>query len=65
MKIIEVTFDPKTGDPKVETSGFQGGECLKATKGLEDALGKVTSDKKKAEFQSLGAGQVQGKKTQG
>lgn len=58
MKQIEVTFD-ENGDPKVETSGFKGGECLKATADLEAALGNKVKDTKKAEFQQLGQQQQQ------
>jgi hypothetical protein len=40
MKKIVVTFEPN-GDTSVEAFGFSGGDCLKATKSIEDALGKV------------------------
>ena len=39
-KIIEVTVDRK-GAVKIEASGYEGGDCLKATKTLEEAMGKM------------------------
>ena len=59
MKLIDVTFDPVTGDPKVATSGFSGGECKTATDALEKALGVVVSDKTTAEFHNPGGSQHQ------
>lgn len=47
-KTITVTFDK--GEATVETKGFTGGDCLKATLELEDALGGKTADRKTAEF---------------
>lgn len=40
MKEIIITFEAN-GDTKIEAFGFTGTECLKATKSLEEALGKV------------------------
>ena len=40
MKKIVITFDDKGGS-NIEAFGFTGGECLKATKSIEEALGKV------------------------
>jgi hypothetical protein len=45
--IIEVTPD---GSIKIDSVGFVGAECAKATKFLEDALGTVASNKKKPEY---------------
>lgn len=45
---IEVIIDSK-GNVKTEAKGFVGGECLKATKNLEEALGKVENRKMKPE----------------
>ncbi len=50
MKQIVVTFDLE-GHPTVEAKGFQGTECLAATKALEAALGgEVTSRTPKPEM---------------
>tara|TARA_R110000824_G_scaffold215949_2_gene402512 strand:+ start:4081 stop:4266 length:186 start_codon:yes stop_codon:yes gene_type:complete len=43
MKTINVTIDTD-GNIEVETSGFAGAECKKATADLERQLGKVTDD---------------------
>lgn len=40
MRKIVITFDDKGGS-NIEAFGFTGGECLKATKSIEEALGKV------------------------
>ena len=49
MKEIIVTIGTD-GSSKVETKGFAGAECLKATADLEAALGKKTNDTKTREF---------------
>ena len=49
MKIIEITIDP-TGQSKVETRGFTGGECREASKFIEQALGSQIDEKLTAEF---------------
>lgn len=38
MKTIIVEID-KTGEVKIETQGFSGGECLKAVEKIKKALG--------------------------
>ena len=43
MKTIHVIIDTN-GNIEVETSGFAGAECKKATADLERQLGKVTDD---------------------
>ena len=48
-RIIEVIVLP-TGETKVQTKGFVGGECRDASKFLESALGKVSSDRLTDEF---------------
>lgn len=60
MKSIEITFNPD-GTSKVEAQGFKGGSCQQATKEFIEALGSVTSDKKKAEFyqQEVKSGGIQ------
>jgi hypothetical protein len=45
---IAVTVSP-TGDTKIEAIGFKNDACLKETKSLEDALGKVEKRDLKAE----------------
>ena len=47
MKKIVITFDSQGGST-MEAFGFSGGECLKATKSLEEALGKVGNRTMKA-----------------
>lgn len=49
MKSVEITVSP-TGEIKVETKGFQGAECLSASRDYEKALGVVTSDKKTGDY---------------
>lgn len=49
MKTITVTVDPE-GGVVIETKGFKGRLCEKATAMLEAALGKVRSEKKTPEF---------------
>jgi hypothetical protein len=45
---IEVTIE-EDGAVKIEAKGFQGADCDKATKFLEEALGTVGSKRKKPE----------------
>lgn len=49
MKEIIVNIAPD-GKTTIETRGFAGAECLKATMGLEKALGQVTDDRRTAEY---------------
>ena len=49
MKTIEITVDEE-GRVTVETKGFAGGECREASRFVEDALGRRTSEKVTAEF---------------
>ncbi len=48
-KVIEITVSP-TGETKVETKGFSGGECRDASKFVEQALGQRTAEKLTGEF---------------
>lgn len=48
-RIIEVTVTPK-GETTVQTKGYQGSDCLKASRFLEEALGVTTADRKSVEF---------------
>lgn len=49
MRIIEIIISP-TGQTRVETKGFTGGECREASRFLEAALGKTTNERLTAEF---------------
>jgi hypothetical protein len=49
QRIIEVTVD-SGGNMQIEGVGFQGADCEKATKFLEEALGTVTKRVKKPEY---------------
>ncbi len=48
-KIIRVIVSP-TGETKVETKGFAGGECREASRFLEQALGQPVGEQLTAEF---------------
>ena len=48
-RIIEVTVSPR-GETTVQTKGFTGGDCLAASKFLEQALGVSAADRKTKEF---------------
>lgn len=47
-KKLVVEID-ENGNTKLEAFGFPDGTCLKETKAIEDALGKVTNREKKPE----------------
>ena len=48
-RVIEVIVSP-TGETTVQTKGFTGGDCLQASKFLEQALGSKTAEQKTPEF---------------
>ena len=48
-RVIEVIVSPQ-GETTVQTKGYVGGDCLQASKFLEQALGIVASDNKTTEF---------------
>ena len=48
-RVIEVTVSPQ-GQTTIQTKGYSGGECVQASKFLEEALGIPTTDHKTAEF---------------
>ena len=48
-RVIEVVVSPQ-GETTVQTKGYAGGDCLLASKFLEEALGAVAADHKTAEF---------------
>jgi Protein of unknown function (DUF2997) len=49
MKTIEVIVSP-TGETKVQTRGFTGGSCIKASALIEQALGRRTVEELTPEF---------------
>ena len=49
---IEVIISP-SGETKIETKGFAGSECREASKFIEQALGKQTSEQLTAEFHQV------------
>ena len=49
LKTIEIIVSP-SGESSVETKGFNGSECREASRFLESALGRVTSESLTAEF---------------
>ena len=58
-KIIEITVAPD-GATRVETKGFAGNQCQEASRFIEQALGKRTSEQLTAEFhQQVASDQVQ------
>jgi hypothetical protein len=48
-RLIEVTVSP-TGETTIQTKGYAGGDCLLASKFLEQALGVTTADHQTAEY---------------
>jgi hypothetical protein len=48
-RVIEVVVSPQ-GVPTVQTKGYTGSDCLKASRFLEAALGLVTHERKTAEY---------------
>jgi hypothetical protein len=49
VKIIEITVSP-TGESRVQTHGFTGGECREASRFIEQALGQRTAETLTAEY---------------
>lgn len=49
FRTIELTVSP-SGETTVQTKGYTGGECLQASRFLEDALGIATAERKTAEY---------------
>jgi hypothetical protein len=48
-RIIEVTVSPR-GETTIQTKGYAGGDCLQASKFLEQSLGVAAAEHKTAEF---------------
>ena len=58
-RIIEVIVSP-TGEATIQTKGYQGSDCLQASKFIEKALGIVAAEQKTAElYQATQAQQQQ------
>ncbi len=53
MKTIEVIISP-SGESRLETRGYAGSECKDASRALESALGKSTTESLTAEFHAAG-----------
>lgn len=53
-RIIEVIVSPK-GETKLQTKGYAGSDCLRASKFLQEALGTSLSESKTAEFYEAAA----------
>jgi hypothetical protein len=49
MKTIEIIVSP-TGETTLQTHGFQGRDCLEATRQLEAAMGRKRADRLTGEF---------------
>ena len=58
QRTIEVVIGP-AGELKIETMGFHGADCEKATKYLEQALGLVKAKQKKTEYHQCQHGKHQ------
>jgi hypothetical protein len=48
-RVIEVTVSPQ-GDVTVQTKGYAGADCVRASKFVEQALGVATADHMTAEY---------------
>lgn len=54
MKQVTIEIDTD-GNIRVEASGFKGADCEKATKAMEEALGKAGDRKKKPDYYQAGS----------
>lgn len=52
MPHVNIEITP-TGETTVDDVGYTGHSCRDATKAIEKALGKTTSDERKAEYSQL------------
>ncbi len=50
MAKITITISPNGNKTTIETEGFRGGRCLKATKGLKEKLGHVGEEELTEEY---------------
>jgi hypothetical protein len=48
-RVIEITVAP-TGETTVQTKGYVGADCLRASRFMEQALGTPSAEKKTIEF---------------
>jgi len=48
-RVIEVLVSP-TGETTIQTKGYAGADCLRASRFLEQALGIATQEQKTADF---------------
>jgi hypothetical protein len=48
-RVLEVTVSPR-GETTVQTRGYAGADCLRASRFLEEALGAPTAERRTAEF---------------
>jgi hypothetical protein len=48
-RVIEVVVSPK-GETTVQTKGYAGADCLRASQYLEQALGVASADRKTGDF---------------
>ena len=48
-RLIEIIVSP-TGESTLRTEGYSGGDCLQASRFLEEALGVTGEEHKTAEF---------------
>jgi hypothetical protein len=58
QRMIEVTVSP-TGEATVQTKGYQGADCLQASKFLEQALGLTAAERMTSEFYATATQQQQ------
>ena len=49
MRVMEIVVSP-TGETTLQTKGYTGGECVQASKFLEEALGVKTREQRTAEY---------------
>ena len=56
-KRIEILVDAK-GNTTIETKGFAGGDCIEASRFIEQALGRKASERTTAEFYTNASAQV-------
>ena len=57
MRRIEIIVTPN-GSTRVETKGFNGAECLQASRFLETSLGRPTEETLTREFHENAFGQL-------
>ena len=56
MKTVEITVSPN-GETNVETKGFSGSECQKASEFLTKALGRKAGEQLKPEYHENTSGE--------